>query len=84
MEREPLVDVGIPQKRWAVRFLRQALPGTKHSLLTGNFPNNYNFSSADLFVVPASILPVPEPGTGLLAFTTGLLLLVFSHKRQRL
>ena len=54
-----------------------------YELLTSNFPNNYNFSSADLFVVPGSILPVPEPGVTLISITGGLLLLVASHKRLR-
>jgi hypothetical protein len=54
-----------------------------YQLLTGNFPNNYNFSSADLFVVPGSILPVPEPSLGLLSFAGGMLLLVISNKRHR-
>jgi hypothetical protein len=55
-----------------------------YQLLTGNFPNNYNFSSADTFIVPGSILPVPEPGAALLSFTGGMLLLVVSNKRRRL
>ncbi len=55
-----------------------------YQLLTGNFPNNYNFSSADLFIVPGSILPVPEPGTVFLSFTGGMLLLVISNRRHRI
>lgn len=54
-----------------------------YELLTGNFPNNYNFSSADLFIVPGSILPVPEPSTMLLSLAGGMLLLVISNRRHR-
>ena len=54
-----------------------------YQLLTGNFPNNYNFSSADLFVVPGSILPVPEPSVILLSVVGGMTLLVVSNKRLR-
>jgi hypothetical protein len=52
-----------------------------YELLTGNFPNNYNFSSADLFIVPGSILPVPEPSARLLSIMGGVLLLLISRKR---
>ena len=55
-----------------------------YQLLTSNFPNNYNFSSANLFVVPGSIILVPEPGTTLLSVTGGMLLLVLSNRRHRL
>jgi len=55
-----------------------------YELLTSNFPNNYNFSSANTFIVPGSILPVPEPGVTLLSLTGGMLLLVMTHKRHRL
>ena len=51
-----------------------------YQLLTANFPNNYNFSSADLFVVPGSILPAPEPGTFLLSITSGLVFLLMSRR----
>jgi hypothetical protein len=56
-----------------------------YQLLTSNFPNNFNISSADLFVVPGSILPmpVPEPGAFLLSITGGMILLLVSHKRMR-
>jgi hypothetical protein len=52
-----------------------------YQLLTSNFPNNYNFSSADLFVVPGSILPVPEPSAFLLSITGGVIFLLISRKR---
>lgn len=55
-----------------------------YELLTSNFPNNYNFSSANTFIVPGSILPVPEPGVTLLSLTGGMLLLVISNRRHRL
>jgi len=54
-----------------------------YELLTANFPNNDNFSSANLFVVPGSILPVPEPGTTCLSIAGGILLLLVSNKRFR-
>jgi len=54
-----------------------------YQLLTSNFPNNYNFTSADLFVVPGSILPVPEPGAFSLSIAGGVLLLAISNKRLR-
>jgi hypothetical protein len=52
-----------------------------YQLLTSNFPNNFNFSSADLFVVPGSILPVPEPSPFLLSITGGVIFLLLSRKR---
>ena len=52
-----------------------------YQLLTSNFPNNYNFSSADLYVVPGSILPVPEPSAFLLSITGGVIFLLISRKR---
>ena len=55
----------------------------RYQLLTSNFPNNFNISSADLFVVPGSILPVPEPSAFLLSITGGVILLLVSHKRLR-
>ncbi|MGA2178935.1 MAG: hypothetical protein ABSH15_05060 [Verrucomicrobiota bacterium] len=54
-----------------------------YQLLTSNFPNNFNFSSEDLFVVPGSILPVPEPSAFLLSIAGGVILLLVSHKRIR-
>lgn len=54
-----------------------------YQLLTSNFPNNYNFSSADLYVVPGSILPVPEPSAFLLSITSGVIFLLISRKRIR-
>jgi hypothetical protein len=52
-----------------------------YQLLTSNFPNNFNISSADLFVVPGSILPVPEPNTVVLSITGGVIFLLISRKR---
>jgi len=49
-----------------------------YNLLTANFPNNYNISSADLFIVPA-----PEPSTVSLAILGGTLFLMIRHKRIR-
>jgi hypothetical protein len=54
-----------------------------YQLLTSNFPNNYNFSSADLYVVPGSILPAPEPSVFLLSITGGVIFLLISRKRIR-
>jgi hypothetical protein len=50
-------------------------------LLTSNFPNNFNFSSANLFIVPGSILPVPEPSGLSLSIAGGVILLLISRKR---
>ena len=49
-----------------------------YNLLTANFPNNYNISSADLFIVPA-----PEPSTVSLSILGGMLFLMISNKRIR-
>lgn len=49
-----------------------------YQLLTANFPNNYNFSSADLFIVPA-----PEPSTVSLYIMGGMIFLFVSHRRMR-
>jgi len=51
-----------------------------YQLLTANFPNNYNFSSADLFVVPGSILPVPEPNVLMLSLAGGFAFLFMSRR----
>ena len=50
-----------------------------YQLLTSNFPNNYNFSSADTFIVP-----IPEPGTAVLSLVGGMLLLVISNRCRRI
>jgi hypothetical protein len=51
-------------------------------LVTGNFPNNYNFSASDTFIVPGTpVDPVPEPGTLGLSMIGGLLLLGMSRRR---
>ena len=49
-----------------------------YNLLTANFLNNYNFSSADLFIVPA-----PEPGTVSLSIMGGMIFLMLSRSRMR-
>ena len=49
-----------------------------YNLLTANFPNNYNFSSANSFIVPA-----PEPSTVALSIVGGMLFLMMSQKRIR-
>jgi hypothetical protein len=49
-----------------------------YNLLTGNFPNNYNFSSADLFIVPA-----PEPSTVSLSILGGAIFLMIGRTRMR-
>ncbi|MGA2787042.1 MAG: hypothetical protein ABSF60_05895 [Verrucomicrobiota bacterium] len=54
-----------------------------YQLLTSNFPNNFNISSADLYVVPGSILPIPEPNPFLLSITGGVIFLLVSCKRIR-
>jgi hypothetical protein len=52
-------------------------------LLTTNFPNNYNFSSADLYVVPGSILPVPELSVPAVSIMGGVILLLLSRNRPK-
>jgi hypothetical protein len=47
-------------------------------LLTDNFPNNFNISSADLFIVP-----VPEPGSLWLSLMGGVIFLLVSQSRMR-
>ena len=42
-----------------------------------------NLSSADLYVVPGSILPVPEPNAFLLSITGGVIFLLISRKRMQ-
>jgi len=49
-----------------------------YDLLTPNFPNNYNFSSADLFIVPA-----PEPSSVTLSIMGGAIFLMISRSRMR-
>jgi hypothetical protein len=45
-------------------------------LVTGNFPNNFNFSASDTFAVPGTpVTPVPEPSVIWLSTISGLLLL---------
>ena len=51
---------------------------TKYNLLTANFPNNYNFSSANLFIVPA-----PEPSSVSLSILGGMVFLIISRGRFR-
>ena len=49
-----------------------------YNLLTANFPNNYNFSAADLFIVP-----VPEPSVVVLSVLGGLIFLGLSRSRSQ-
>ena len=49
-----------------------------YDLLTSNFPNNYNFSASDLFIVPA-----PEPGVIALSIMSGMIFLGISRSRMR-
>ena len=49
-----------------------------YNLLTANFPNNYNFSSANLFIVPA-----PEPSSISLSILGGAIFLIISRSRMR-
>ena len=55
----------------------------EYQLVTPNFPNNFNFSSADLYVVPGSNFPVPEPSAKALSIAGGVMLLLMSRKRVR-
>jgi len=49
-----------------------------YNLLTANFPNNYNFSSANLFIVPA-----PEPSSISLSILGGTIFLLLGRSRRR-
>jgi hypothetical protein len=49
-----------------------------YNLLTSNFPNNYNFSASDSFIVPA-----PEPGVIALSIMSGMIFLGMSRSRMR-
>jgi hypothetical protein len=51
-----------------------------YQLVTTNFPNNFNFSSSDLYVVPGSEFPVPEPNAAVVSIAGGVLLLLVSRK----
>jgi hypothetical protein len=60
-----------------------------YALVTGDFPNNYNFSASDNFTVPGTpvipgtpITPVPEPGALWLSIISGMFLLGMRHFRQ--
>jgi hypothetical protein len=54
-----------------------------YALVTGNFPNNYNFSASDTFTVPGTpITPVPEPSAIWLSTISGLLLLAMRRSRH--
>jgi hypothetical protein len=64
-----------------------------YTLVTGNFPNNYNFSASDTYTVPGtpvssvpenSITPTPEPSVMGLSFVSGMALLVlFNHRSSK-
>jgi hypothetical protein len=81
--RQDLLGIDLNSIRFGGTNLDGSTVDINYQLLTSNFPNNYNFSSASTFVVPGSILPVPEPGTTLLSVTGGMLLLVLSNRRHR-
>ena len=55
-----------------------------YNLVTGNFPNNYNFSSPDDYMVAGTpIVPTPEPSITCLAAAGGLGLLMTVNRRRR-
>ena len=49
-----------------------------YHLLTGNFPNNFNFSASQPFAVPT-----PEPGTAAISILGGSLFLLLIHRHRR-
>jgi hypothetical protein len=52
-----------------------------YALVTGDFPNNYNFSAADTFTVPGTpVTPVPEPSALWLSVISGILFLLGSRR----
>jgi len=60
------------------------IPSISYALVTPNFPNNYNFSSQNSFIVPGTtITPVPEPSVIWLSFLGGMSLLVAVNRRAR-
>jgi hypothetical protein len=74
--------------------LASALPGGTNAdgtiasinyvTVTGNFPNNYNFSASGDYTVPGTpVVPAPEPGVAA-SFVAGvILLLALNHRNQR-
>jgi hypothetical protein len=52
-----------------------------YALVTGDFPNNYNFSASDNFTVPGT--PAPEPSSILLSFVSGMIFLVMRNRHAR-
>ena len=61
-----------------------SIAGIGYNLVTGNFPNNYNFSSPDNYMVAGTpIVPTPEPSITYLAMAGGLGLLMTLNRRRR-
>ncbi|MFZ0828330.1 MAG: PEP-CTERM sorting domain-containing protein [Verrucomicrobiia bacterium] len=81
--RQDLVGINLSTIRAGGTNLDGSTLDIGYQLLTSNFPNNYNFSSANTFVVQGSTYPVPEPSVTVLSLTGGMLLLMVSSKRHR-
>jgi len=63
-----------------------SIASINYALVTGNFPNNYNFSAAGNFIVPgmpSSLAPAPEPNVLWLSLVSGATLLVSLNRRGR-
>jgi len=61
-----------------------SIAGIGYNLVTGNFPNNYNFSSPDNYMVAGTpIVPTPEPSVTCLAMVGGLGLPMTVNRRRR-
>ena len=82
--RQDLLGIDLSTIRPGGTNLDGSLGNIGYQLLTSNFPNNYNFSSAGTFIVPGSVFPIPEPGITVLSLTGGMLLLVISNRCRRI
>jgi len=60
-----------------------SIASINYVMVTGNFPNNYNFSASATYTVPGTpVVPAPEPSVGV-SFLAGAALLVFINQRKR-
>jgi len=82
--RQDLVGIDLGSLQPGGINLDGSIASINYTLVTGNFPNNYNISGSDTFVVPGMpITPVPEPRATALSFMGGMSLLVALNSRNR-